>query len=129
MDWEANTASQCGRAKAPKARSERLSKVVNHIPQSDAQRLGYLQQRINGDGPVRAFDLTDINRMQIGLFRQSFLTQSCLLPVQTDVFADQLAVFRNGGHGPLQHRKRGREAISYQLKFILANGKGTISVA
>jgi hypothetical protein len=102
MNQMANLTGQSSRAHVPKAPDRRLSEVVNHIPQSKTQCLGDFQQRINGDGPVRAFNLADVNRVQIGLFRQFFLTPTRLLSLDANVFADQLAVFWNGCHKPLR---------------------------
>lgn len=118
MIRKANSARRRFRLKASPVRGIRLSEVANHIPQSDVQRLGDFQQRIDGDGPVRTFDLADVNRMQIGLLGQFFLAQACPFPMKTNFIADQFAVFGDGSHGPLQHRKQRQNAISCQLKFI-----------
>ena len=69
------------------------------------QRLGDFKERINRDGTVRAFHLTDINGMEVSFFAEFFLAQTRLLPMQANVLADDFAVFRNGHDGRERSKK------------------------
>ena len=81
--------------------------VVNNVAQLDAQGFGNSQEGINGDGPVGAFDLADINRVKIGLLSQFFLAQAGFLSAGANVFSDELAVFWNGRHKPSRNQQGG----------------------
>lgn len=98
MDGEANTASQCGRAKAPNAQSERRSKFVNQIAGFHAKSFGHPQKRMKADPLFSPLDLADINRMQVGLFRQFFLAQSRRVAALANGIAQDFKLLRFAWH-------------------------------
>jgi hypothetical protein len=100
------------------------SQTPNNIAQSYSQRFCNSQQRINSDGSFCPFHLTDVNRMEVRFFSQFFLAESGLFTVQSNVLADQSAMFWAAGHSPLPKQKSTPEihklpALDYFLKLCL----------
>ncbi len=54
---------------------------------------------VQTDPLLAAFDFADVNRMQIGLFRERFLAHSCLIAVVTDRFAKDFEMLLGPRHG------------------------------
>lgn len=94
------------------------SELPNDIAQSNAQSSGDFQKRINRDGPVGTFDLTDVHGMQIGFFSQFFLTETSLFAIGANVFTDQFAVSGASCHSVHQSRSAPEDAISWQAKLF-----------
>ena len=87
------------------AGSRLLSKLPNNIAQSNTECLGDFQEGINGDRPICTLDLTDVNRMQIGLLRQFLLAQARFFAIGANIFTDQFAVFGTNWHSLLAEQE------------------------
>jgi hypothetical protein len=57
-----------------------ISKFVNQITDVNAKSFGNSQKRVQANPLLSAFDFADINRMQVGFFRQFFLAHADMLP-------------------------------------------------
>ena len=69
-------------------RGEKLvSEFVNQIARFYTDSLGNQQKRMKADPLFTTFNFTDIDRMQVGLFSQLFLTQTCHDAVLENGFA------------------------------------------
>ncbi len=77
------------------------SKIANNVAQPDAEGFGNSQQRVNRDRPFRPFHLTDVNGMEVRFFSQFLLAEFSLLTVQSNILADQTAMFWRTNHSPL----------------------------
>jgi len=71
-----------------------VSKVSHNVTQPDAKGFGNSQQGLNRNGPVRSLDLAYVNGMQIGLFRQYFLSHRPFLTELADILADLFVCFK-----------------------------------
>jgi hypothetical protein len=58
-----------------------FSKFVNQIAGANTESFGDSQQRVKTDPLLAAFNLANVNRVQIGFFGQLFLAQNSLLAV------------------------------------------------
>jgi len=69
------------------------SEIADNIPQPHFQGFGDSQQHIYRRHPKPPFNLSDVNGIQIHLFRQPFLSQTQPFPVFSDTGSQQLSIF------------------------------------
>lgn len=99
MNWKASVTGRFLRAKASRTQSERRpSKFVNQVTRLHAEGFGYPQKRMKADPLLSPLNLTDINGMQIGLFRQPLLTQARCLAVFANGITQNFKLFRFAWH-------------------------------
>jgi hypothetical protein len=86
------------------------SKIAYDVPQPNAEGFCDSEQRVNRDRPFRPFHLTDVNRMKVRILGQFLLAESGLLTVQSNILADQTAVFWRTNHSPLPKQQAARRS-------------------
>jgi len=86
------------------------SKVANNVAQPNAEGFSDSQQRINRDCPLCPFHLTDVNGMKVGFLSQFLLAESGLLTVQSNILANQTAMFWRTNHSPLPKQQAPRRS-------------------
>jgi len=86
------------------------SKVANNVAQPNAEGFCDSEQRVNRDRPLRPFHLADVNGMKVRFLSQFLLAESGLLAVQSNILADQTAVFWRTNHNPLQKQQAARRS-------------------
>lgn len=75
------------------------SKFVHQIAHAHSQGLGDTQKRMKTDPLLTAFNLADVNGMQIGLFCEPFLAHACLIAVVSDRLAKDFEMLFGPRHG------------------------------
>jgi len=86
------------------------SKVPNNVAQPNVEGLCDFEQRVNRDRPFRPFHLTNINGMKVRFLGQFLLAESGPLTLQSNVLANQAAVFWRMNHSPLQKQQAARRS-------------------
>jgi hypothetical protein len=106
-----------------KATSGLKLEFVNQIACFDSKRLGDTQQRVQADPLLSAFDFSHINRMQIGFFRELFLTQANFFSAISDGVAQDFQLSRTR-HNPLgEQDRRNLRTPNMGLFFLACIGK------
>lgn len=75
------------------------SKFVHQIAHAHSQGLGDTQKRMKTDPLLTAFNLADVNGMQIGLFCEPFLAHACLIAAVSDRLAKDFEMLFGPRHG------------------------------
>ena len=75
---------------------------------------------MNTDGLFSAFNLTEINRMQVGLFRQFFLAHFSRFAVLSDGFSNHLLMWQTFRHAYYASKKPMRMTHCITFYFSLA---------
>lgn len=89
---------------------KRLRSKINHqIAHAYAEGLGNTQQSMKTDPLLTAFDLADVNRMKIGLFRQFFLAHASSVAVFSDRLSKDFEMWFWPRHGCLE-KQEGEQA-------------------
>jgi hypothetical protein len=86
------------------------SKVPNNIAQSNVKRCCDFEQGVNCDRSFRPLNLADINGVKVRLLGQFLLAESGLFPVQSNVLANQAAMFWRTNHSPLPKQQAARRS-------------------
>lgn len=80
------------------ARNERPSQFIHQITDTNAKSLGNSHERKNAGRFLAAFQFAHINRVQVGLLRQFFLTQLGALSETANRFADNFLMSQGFCH-------------------------------
>jgi len=75
-----------------------ISKLVNQITDANAKSFGDSDKSINTGYFLAPFQFTDVNRMQVSLFRQFFLTHFGAPSEPANGFADDFRMSQRFGH-------------------------------
>jgi hypothetical protein len=86
------------------------SKIANNVAQPKAEGFCDSEQRVNRDRPFRPLHLADVNRMKVRFFGQFLLAESGLLTVQSNILANQTAMFWRTNHSPLPKQQAARRS-------------------
>jgi hypothetical protein len=101
------------------------SKIANNVAQPNAEGFCDSEQRVNRDRPLRPFHLADVNGMKVRFLSQFLLAESGLLTVQSNILANQTAMFWRPNHSPLPKQQAARR--SHKLPALdcacVANGE------
>jgi hypothetical protein len=81
------------------------SKLVYQIAHAHAQSLGHTQKSVKTDPLFATFDLADVNRMKIGLFRERFLAHACAIAVLSNRVAKGFEMFFRARHNCLREQE------------------------
>ena len=85
---------------------------INHqITHFHAQRFGDPHQSMNADGLFSAFNLAEINRMQLGSFREFFLAHASFFAAPSNSVPNQLLMWQPFRHAYTQAGSRRRQHI------------------
>ena len=77
------------------------SKFVHQIAHAHPQGLGDTQKRMKTDPLLTAFDLADVNGMQVGFFCEPFLAHARSIAAVSDRFAKDFELLFGPRHGCL----------------------------
>jgi hypothetical protein len=100
----------------------------NQIAQPNAQGFGNSNQRTNTDRFTSTLHLAKINRMQIRLLRQFFLTHSGIFAVFADSFANFFLMGEMGCHAPLGNQQSARNNTRQNLLIVLQSFRKGIKI-
>jgi hypothetical protein len=86
------------------------SKVADNVAQPNAKGFGDSEQGVNRDRPFRPLYLADVNGVKVRFFGQFLLAESGLFTLQSNILADQTAVFWRTNHSPLPKQQVARRS-------------------
>lgn len=86
-----------------------LSESLNQIARAHSNSLGNPQKRMKADPLLAAFDLADVNRVEVRLFSQLLLTQARLHSVLTNGISENSELWRLARHS-LSSEQKGQNA-------------------
>jgi hypothetical protein len=98
----------------------------NQVAHTDTQRLGNSHQGKNTGRFFSPFQFANINRMQVGFFRQFFLAQFGAFAVATNRFADDFLMLHRFRHISQAIRKRAKstQCIALYLFYCTISIEG-----
>lgn len=78
---------------------------MHQLAHAHAQSLAHTQQSVQTDPLFATFDLADVNRMQIGLLRECFLTHACSFAVLSNRIAKDFEILFRARHKHLRKQE------------------------
>lgn len=108
------------------SRTASNSEFVHQVAHPHSQRLGNSHERRNAGGFLATFQFADIDRVQIGFFRQLFLAQFGGLAKFANGVANDFLMLLGFFHAFSGKQEAGRSNTVHSPLFHLASGEETI---
>ena len=81
---------------------------MDEMAGTDAEGFGDLNQEINGDGFLAAFQFTNVIVVKVGFLRQPLMTHARVFTARADGFTQDFAMFRYGRHAHERKQERAK---------------------